>query len=200
MHAIGPDVRYTLGRLRHSPGVAFVAILSFAVAIGANSTVFSLINAIVLRPLPVEHPEQLFVASMPTDYGTDFSYPMIQRARDLLGSRGEICGESIPRAVQLAPAVAAGGAPAGAQAEAIPDSAQLRLVTGDCFSVLRQRPSAGRLLGPQDDVVLGGHPVAVISDRFWARAFNRREPESLPYHSDFNASTGSSAAARRAGR
>jgi predicted permease len=172
VRTIGHDIRYALRQFRRNPGFASVAIVSLAVAIGANSTVFSVMNAIVLRPLPVDRPEELFVASMPTDYGTDFSYPMIQRAGGLLAGRGDICGQSSPRVVQIA-AMAAERAPAGAIAAAMPESGQMQLLTGGCFTVLRQRPAAGRLLGPQDDHQLNGHPVAVISDRFWARAFQR---------------------------
>jgi predicted permease len=167
------DLRVAIRHLRRSPGLVAVGILSLGLAIAANATIFSVINSIILRPLPVDHPDQLFLASMPTEFGDDFSYPTIRRAGELLGARGDICGESTTRAVQLAAAAGVAARQDQAFGFAIPDSGQMRLVTGGCFTMLRQQPAVGRVLGPDDDRTLGGHAVAVISDRFWAMAFNR---------------------------
>jgi len=78
------DLALAFRHLRRSRGFAAIAILSLGLAIGANATIFSVINSILLRPLPVDHPEQLFFASMPIEEGGDFSYPTLQRARELL--------------------------------------------------------------------------------------------------------------------
>ena len=169
------DLRLASRQFLRSPGFAGIAILSLGLAIGANATIFSVINSIVLRPLPVDRPDQLYIASMSAEFGADFSYPTLQRTREILGSRGEVCGEYATHAVQLAPAT---GLSAGATRTAIPESGQIRLMTGGCFPLLRQQPALGRLLGPDDDRTIGGHPVAVISDRFWATAFNR-SPDAI---------------------
>src|SRR3954463_14491008 len=101
--AVWNDVRLAVRQLRRRPGLAAVAILSLGLAIGANATIFSVIDSIVLRQLPVVDPEQLYMASMQSEFGADFSYPTLQRAQELLGTRGEICGEGTTREVQLTP-------------------------------------------------------------------------------------------------
>lgn len=169
------DLRVAGRQILRSPGFAAIAILSLGLAIGANATIFSVINSIVLRPLPVDRPDQLYLASMQTEFGADFSYPTLQRTQEILGSRGEVCGEYTTKVVQLAPAT---GADTSTTGTAIPESGQLRLMTGGCFRLLRQQPALGRLFGPDDDRTLNGHPVAVISDSFWATAFNR-SPDAI---------------------
>jgi len=169
------DLRLAGRQFLRSPGFAAIAILSLGLAIGANATIFSVINSIVLRPLPVDRPDQLYLASMQTEFGADFSYPTLQRTQEILGSRGEVCGEYATHVVQLASAT---GVHSSAARAAIPESGQIRLMTGGCFPLLRQQPALGRLLGPDDDRTLDGHPVAVISDRFWASAFNR-SPDAI---------------------
>ena len=98
------DLRLAGRQFLRSPGFAAIAILSLGLAIGANATIFSVINSIVLRPLPVDRPDQLYLASMQTEFGADFSYPTLQRTQEILGSRGEVCGEYATHVVQLAPA------------------------------------------------------------------------------------------------
>jgi putative ABC transport system permease protein len=70
------DVRYALRALRSSPVFAAIAILSLALGIGANTAIFSLINAVILKTLPVSHPEQLVQLVMKTEYGTTFTNPI----------------------------------------------------------------------------------------------------------------------------
>jgi predicted permease len=160
------DLRLTFRQLRRSLGFAVVATTSLAIAIGANCSIVAVADALLLRPLPISNSNELFIAAMAAEYGDDFSYPMIRQAADLLGGRGEICGQSTLRQVQIEPGSEGAGL-------ALPDSANLRLVTGQCFSVFRQRPAVGRLLAPADDRVRDGHPVVVISDRFWGEVFHR---------------------------
>ena len=76
------DVRYALRALRSSPGFAAIAILSLALGIGANTAIFSLINAVILKPLPVSHPEQLVQLVMKTEGGTTFTNPIWEEVRD----------------------------------------------------------------------------------------------------------------------
>ena len=66
------DLRFAPRQFRRSPGFATVAILSLGLAIGANATIFSVINSILLRPLPVDRPDQLYIASMQVEFGADF--------------------------------------------------------------------------------------------------------------------------------
>ena len=79
---IRQDVRYALRALRSSPGFAAIAILSLALGIGANTAIFSLINAVILKTLPVSHPEQLVQLVMKTEDGTSFTNPIWEQVRD----------------------------------------------------------------------------------------------------------------------
>jgi len=76
------DLRYALRALRSGPGFAATAILSLALGIGANTAIFSLINAVILKTLPVSHPEQLVQLVMKTEGGTTFTNPIWEQVRD----------------------------------------------------------------------------------------------------------------------
>src|SRR5262249_3968844 len=76
------DVRYSTRALRSSPGFAAIAILSLALGIGANTAIFSLIKAVILKTLPVSHPEQLVQLVMKTESGNTFTNPIWEQVRD----------------------------------------------------------------------------------------------------------------------
>lgn len=150
------DVRYAVRALARRPGFTMAAVLSLGLGIGANSTIFTLVNAAFLQALPVEEPDRVVAI-----YGT------------LEGQPG-LLPLSHPNFEDLE-----------RQAEAFSDLAafhwlRLNLMEGDrperlfgqivsarYFETLRLRPQAGRLFGPADFVSRGGHPVAVLSHRYW---------------------------------
>ena len=153
------DLRLALRRLRQNPGFATVAILTLALGIGANTAIFSMINVILLRPLPVAHPSQL--ASLNETLGGNtvptLSYP---NYRDIRDRNNVLSGLA---AYRILPA-----------SLGLPGNSQRLwgyLVTGNYFDVLGVRAVRGRLLGPQDDRVPGGHPVAVLSYACWQKRF-----------------------------
>ncbi|MPZ20921.1 MAG: FtsX-like permease family protein [Luteitalea sp.] len=160
------DLRFGARLLARSPSFTVVAIVSLALGIGASSAIFSLINAIVLRALPVDQPEQLYVAQVARMEQLDprFSYPAYRGVGELVAERAEVAAVSSIQSMQIG---TAGSNPATAE------SAEVQLVAGDYFSVLRQHPQIGRLLGPGDNRTLDDHPVAVISDAYWSRKFGR---------------------------
>jgi predicted permease len=162
------DLRFGARLLARGRGFTTVAVVSLALGIGASSAIFSLINAIVLRPLPVANPQELYIAQAtePDELELQFSYPVVERAATLLAGRAEIAAQSSTESVLIA--TRAGGVGASP-----PEPAKLQLVAGDFFGTLRQRAQIGRLLGPNDNRALGQHPVAVISDRYWSRRFGR---------------------------
>ncbi|MFL6279912.1 MAG: ABC transporter permease [Vicinamibacterales bacterium] len=154
-----PDLRDAFRALRSTPIVTAVAILSLALGIGANTAIFSLINALMLRSLPVKEPQRL-VQVLPADRGPSWTNPLWEQIRDR--DRQIFDGAfaySTPRFN-----LAAGG--------------ETRFVnglmaSGEYFDVLGVRAILGRTFSPADDVRGGGPdgPVAVISDHFWLRHF-----------------------------
>jgi putative ABC transport system permease protein len=163
------DLRFGARLLARGPGFTAVAVLSLALGIGAGSAIFSVINAIVLRPLPVAHAEELHIVQTTGRYrvGLIVPYQVVERAGALLAGRAEIAAHS-----SIEPALVAAR---GARVSASPaESAWLQLVAADYFGTLRQRPQIGRLLGPADNRSLGNQPVVVISDGYWSRRFGRR--------------------------
>jgi predicted permease len=160
------DLRFGARLLRRSPGFTFTALLSLALGIGGATAVFSLVNAIVLRSLPVPDPQQLYVAEVQRpnqDHGEIFSGPTFDRVRDALAARkvGELFAATSPAGMQLQPA-----------GDTNPARGTVQLVSGEYFGVLRQQPQMGRLLTAADNITVGGHPVAVISDGYWRRRLN----------------------------
>ena len=159
------DLRFGARLLARGRGFTAVAVVSLALGIGASSSIFSLINAIVLRPLPVADPHELYIAQVTEPHEVDllFSSPVVERASKLLAGRAEIAAQSSTESVLI-----------GTRGDASPpEAARLQLVAGDFFGTLRQRAQIGRLLGPADNRTVGQHPVAVISDRYWSRRFGR---------------------------
>ncbi|HXI43714.1 MAG TPA: ABC transporter permease [Bryobacteraceae bacterium] len=150
---LAKDVRYALRILRKSPGFTAAAVLSLALGIGINTAVFSLINAVLLRTLPVKSPEQLVVFN----HRNDISYPMYQDLRD--GNTvlaGLLCRFTIPASMS-----------AGGQTDRI----TAELVSGNYFQVLGVGALIGRTLMPDDARMPGAQTVVVLSNAFWRRRF-----------------------------
>ena len=162
------DLRFGARLLVRGPGFTAVAILSLALGIGSSSAIFSLVNAIVLRPLPVADPEDLYIAQAtePHELEQQFSYAVVERTVELLGGRADVAAQSSVESV-LVESRGGGNGPTA------PEAVQLQLVGADYFGTLRQRAQIGRLLGPGDNQALGQHPVVVISDRYWSHRFSR---------------------------
>jgi predicted permease len=158
------DLRFGARLLRRSPGFATAGVLSLSLGIGAATAVFTLVNAIVLRTLPVPDAMQLFQARVdsPTRsaHGELFSVPSFLSARDQLSSHG----------VELAAATGVTGMQLQPEGDAIGTRGSVQLVSGEFFGMLRVQPQFGRLLTPSDNLNVGAHPVVVISDAYWRRA------------------------------
>ncbi|HEX5913226.1 MAG TPA: ABC transporter permease, partial [Rubrobacter sp.] len=154
------DLRYAARRLRKVPGFTLIALLSLALGIGANTAAFSLVNAILLRRPPLAQPERLVEIHLSGDDFpfTPFSYPDyvdLQRASEQAFA-GIAASQLLPVPRDL------GGRVESVLAEA---------VNGSYFPVLGLRPALGRLLGPEDHIVRGGHPVAVLAYEYWKSTF-----------------------------
>ncbi|HEX6463499.1 MAG TPA: ABC transporter permease, partial [Vicinamibacterales bacterium] len=159
------DVRFGARLLRRSPVFTATAVLSLGLGIGGATAVFTLVNAIVLRTLPVPQPQQLYRAMRQTAdaraHGELFSVPLFERARDELASSGvaELAASTMTAGMQLQP-----------EGEDIGTRGSVQLVSGEYFTLLRVQPQLGRLLTPADSVTVGAHPVVVVSDAYWRRA------------------------------
>jgi predicted permease len=153
------DLRYAARTLRRSPTFLAISVLSLALGIGANTAIFSLIDALMLRPLPVPHPEQLVSPTRLTANGepTDVSYPYFEQMRDRLKSVSAVAVE-----MESNPEIVMDGVDENIPAE---------LVSGAFFQVMDLRPALGRLLTAEDDVPYPAVPAAVISYDFWQRRF-----------------------------
>jgi putative ABC transport system permease protein len=165
------DLRLALRGLRRSPLFATVAILSLALGIGANTAIFTLIDQILLRKLPVKAPEQLVMlyqqgAHNGSNMGMRMhSYPVYQD----LQQRAEPLSEVICRRL-VAASLTVGNETERVQAE---------MVSGNYFTMLGVRPAIGRVFtSEEDDRVYQGHPVVVLSYEYWTRRF-AQDPEVI---------------------
>ncbi len=147
----GHDLRFSLRMIRKSPVFAAVAVFSLALGIGANIGIFSLMDAVLLRPLPVEKPAEL------EKFDSYYSFTMYRELRDA----NTVFSGLIARQVSPVSLVTLGR----------PDRATAELVSGNYFSLLGIQPVLGRLLAPDDDDALMRHPVAVLSYSFWRDHF-----------------------------
>jgi predicted permease len=163
------DLRFGARLLARNPGFAAAAALSLALGIGGTTAIFSLIDAIVLRALPIAEPGQLYFAEFRAPTGSRssrLSCPFYEDVRTALAGRAEVCGTSSANRMLV-------GDVGGERREPLSEMPRVQLVSGECFTMLRQRPQIGRLLMPADNLTRDAHPVAVISDGFWARQFGR---------------------------
>ncbi len=162
------DLRYAVRQLRKSPGFTIVAMVILALGIGANTAIFSLLDQVLLRSLPVQDPDRLvqlkFTGSdsgHTSSWGGDehlyFSYPMYRDLRD----KSAVFDGMLARTP----------AQVGVQYHNESKLGMAELVSGNYFQVLGLRPAAGRLISPSDDQVQERDPVAVLSYEYWVRRF-----------------------------
>ena len=154
------DIRYGVRGFRKTPGFTFVAITTLALGIGANLTVFTVLDALLLRPLDVPNAPRLVTLSRwieNNSSGESFSYPQIVGLAERPDLFESVCG--------LATDTMFVGPP-----DAL-EPVGTTLVSGRYFETLGLAPFAGRLLGPADDQP-GAPPVAMLSHRYWMRRFN----------------------------
>ena len=160
MFTLVSDVRYAVRSLLKNRGLTAAAVLSLGLGIGANTTMFAWVQAVLFRPIPVAaDPGTIRIAAMENREGQSrsWSYPNYQDFRD--------------RATQMA-VVAQDDQTLSIAVDDTAERAWGALVSGNYFEVMGVHAAAGRLFTPQDDVAPGGHPVAVISYAYWQRRFS----------------------------
>ncbi len=155
------DLGYAVRVIRKSPGFAAAVVATLALGIGANTAIFSLVNATLLEKLPVADRDRLFyVLQGPDGRQSTVSYPVYASLRD---------------ATRLIESVAAwAGITASLNADGETDLVSGAIVTGNFFETLGAQPARGVLLTPADDRTPGAHPVVVISHRLWLGRFGGR--------------------------
>jgi predicted permease len=163
MGGILRDFLYSLRTLRKSPIFLTVAVLSLALGIGANTAIFTLINQLILQPLPVKNPEQLvMLAGRGKHYGGNngmdrLSYPMYQEIRD----KNEVFSGMFCTYPSTVSASFNGGT----------ELIGADFVSGNYFPVLGVGAAVGRVFTASDDLTQGGHPLAVLSYGYWRARF-----------------------------
>src|SRR6266516_1634752 len=156
------DLKFAFRQLLKNPGFTAVAVLTLALGIGANTAIFSVIDVVLVKMLPVRNPEELVALNHAGGdrRGNGFSYPVFERLRVQNQSFSALFAFStwpeLTATIQ-------------GKDEPLPGGALL--VSGNYHAGLGIRPLLGRLISPEDNRVPGGHPVAVLSYGFWQRKF-----------------------------
>jgi predicted permease len=143
--------------LLKKPGFTLIAVITLALGIGANTAIFSLVNTALLRPLPVERPEQLVSLNNVSLNLPVISFPNYRDIRD----RNNV----------FSGMVAYRYTPLGLSVNGVNERVWGYLATGDSFDVLGVKPALGRFFTPEDDKAPGAHPVAVITYDCWQKRF-----------------------------
>jgi predicted permease len=171
MHTFRNDLRYAVRQFRKTPGFTLVCVLTLALGIGANTAVFSVMNAVLLKSLPVADPDRvvyLNTSGAPHhgnntgDWDTSFSYPVYDMLRQQHGALAEVMAY-VP--------ISSGGSKVAVRLGPEPEEAEGDMVSGNFFSGLGVTLARGRGFTAQDEARHA--PVAVISYNYWTQRFSR---------------------------
>lgn len=167
LDSLRADAVFGLRQLRKNWVTSAAAVLSLALAMGACTAAFRLIDALLLRPLPISEPERLyaFLRQSPGPDGAPrtfdgVAYPMFQQMRAAAKGQAEVLAISYAERVDLT---------YGSDAEM--EKAYWQFVSGWMFHSFGIRPALGRVLSESDDVTPKGHPAAILSHDYWIRRF-----------------------------
>ncbi|MEO7144796.1 MAG: ABC transporter permease, partial [Bryobacteraceae bacterium] len=170
LEATFQDIRHAWRGMRKGPAFTATAVLSLALAIGANTAVYSIVDAAILRPLPVSKPGELFTLSWPDvhDPGTaagqerdSFSYPEYLQFAAVTKSVARLALFSSPNRVEAQ----------GPNPDAPVEKINKAFVSGEAFDLLGVVPAVGRLFSAEEDRIPPRHAVAVLSYEYWRRRF-----------------------------
>jgi predicted permease len=162
VESVWRDIRFGVRLLLKRPGFTVVAALALAIGIGANTAIFSVIDALMWKRLPASRPEELYTLKRnePGNTNEYMNYRWFERYRALT----DVFADAAAITNQDRSNVTVNGASNESQV-------RVGLVTGNYFDVLGIKAGIGRAFTADDDRVLGGHPVAVLSYRYWQRIF-----------------------------
>ncbi len=173
LDSVWHDLRLGTRMLRKDAGVSAAAVISLGLAIGACTAAFSLIDALILRELPVRDPNRLVYVTRASDnkdlrFTALFSYPLLDRVRQVASPHMEVFSMSHQSRRQAI-------LPDGGGVE---EKLLAQFVSGNAFSALGVTATIGRVLEPSDDLTPGAHQVAVVSHAFWSNRL-RADPDVL---------------------
>jgi macrolide transport system ATP-binding/permease protein len=160
MQSLIKDIQYGFRSFLKRPGFTAIAIVTLALGIGANTAIFSLVNTVLLRPLPVPHPEQLVAVYGTLHDGADYTIQSYLNYKDYRDRNDVFSGLMAYRF-----------APISVSHESRNERVWGYLVSGNYFDVLGVQPFLGRYFVPEEDKTPGSHPVAVISYGYWQKRF-----------------------------
>src|SRR5262249_49222308 len=172
MDTLFQDIRYALRMLIKNPAFAAVSVLTLALGIGANTAIFTVVNALLLKMLPIKSPQELVLVGDPGMVGgrwngtpsTDFfSHPLYREFRDNNTVFSGLAAAAAEDQIEI------NADSPGAASEVV----DARLVSGNYFSVLGVDAAAGRQLTESDDTQESANPVVVLSYGYWSRRFGR---------------------------
>ncbi|HSE25102.1 MAG TPA: ABC transporter permease [Pyrinomonadaceae bacterium] len=161
METLLKDLRYAVRMLIKTPGVTAVAVITLGLGIGANTAIFSGVNAFLMRPLPVPEPDRVIrPIEIAEDRGTsdEISYPDFVDYREQSSSFAGLAAEDMVQAAL--------------NTENQNDVIWGQAVSGSYFDVLQVKPAMGRPFLKEEDEAHGAHPVVVLSDSLWRRRFD----------------------------
>ena len=168
MHNLWQDMRFTFRGMRKAPGFSIIAVLTLALGIGANTAIFTVVNAVFFHPIPVREPAKLVEVFT------------VDQRKSLLGPGNNVFPNSFPnsqdiqRRVQSFSGVsidAFGFAPVSMTINGVPEQYFAEMVSGNYFDVLGVGAAIGRTFRPEEDAEPGAGPVIVLSHGFWERKF-----------------------------
>ncbi len=160
MQSFWQDMKYAIRSLRNSPSFAIIAVVTLGLGMAVNTTVFSIVNGLLLRPLPVPEPQQITVLAMKQPGGDGyqmFSYPDYQDIRSQAAGSAEVFGYRTTLVSLIS--------------EGKGDHCVLSRVTGNYFSALGVKPALGRLILPSEGQTPGADPVLVLGYAYWQKRF-----------------------------
>ena len=160
MQSFWQDLKYAMRSLRNAPSFAIIAVITLGLGMAVNTTVFSVVNGLLLRTLPVSHAEQISVLAM-KQQGAEgfqmFSYPDYQDIRSQAAGSAEVFGYRTTLVSLIS--------------EGKGDHCVLSRVTGNYFSALGVKPALGRLILPSEGQSPGADPVLVLGYGYWQKRF-----------------------------
>jgi len=162
LESLMQDLRYAVRMMRRSPGLTAIAVLSLALGIGANTAIFTVMNAALLRDLPVKDPGRLILVMkhFPSGTGRAFSYPAFTLFRDQNHSFSGILAYVSPQRVWMSD-----------RSSGNLEQVYRSFVSGEYFSVLGVQPLLGRVFSAADDKSPGASPYVVLNYNFWKSRF-----------------------------